>query len=274
MRGPGRRHRTAAWPPADPALPTVLVNHYPLVREPTADPALPGVRAVVRHRAHRRLAPALPTPPSSSTATCTSRAPPGTTACASRRCRWATRASGGAAATAPGSLRHILPERREPAADRARSCRRGGERRGLRRPAGASSLFPEEEAVDRPGRGQAAARVHHRRATAPAGRWPRSGSRRHRSCPASAAPRVARRASSGPSPTATATGPRPSPATRSPSWASTPSRTRRCPTASWTRSPCRGGAACWPTRRARRRECTGTGCCSAPRRPSTRRGSR
>ena len=35
VRGPARRRPSAGWPRCDPALPTVLVNHFPLVREPT-----------------------------------------------------------------------------------------------------------------------------------------------------------------------------------------------------------------------------------------------
>ena len=46
----------------DPELPTILVSHFPLTREPTRSPSLPGVRAVVRHRADRRLAPPVPRP--------------------------------------------------------------------------------------------------------------------------------------------------------------------------------------------------------------------
>ena len=41
-------------------LPTVLVNHYPLDRHPTDVLWLPRVRHVVRHPAHRRLAPQVP----------------------------------------------------------------------------------------------------------------------------------------------------------------------------------------------------------------------
>ena len=74
----------------DPELPTILVSHFPLTREPTRILRYPGVRAVVRHRADRRLAPALPRPAPWSTATCTSRGPRARTACGSRRCRSAT----------------------------------------------------------------------------------------------------------------------------------------------------------------------------------------
>ena len=79
---------------ATPGLPTVLVNHFPLVREPTRILRYPEFaqwcgtdRTADWHLRYRRRAP-------SSTATCTSPAPPGTTASASRRSRSATRASG------------------------------------------------------------------------------------------------------------------------------------------------------------------------------------
>ena len=45
--------RLAALPPGPPA---VLVNHFPLIREPTRVLRYPRVRAVVRHHPHRRLA--------------------------------------------------------------------------------------------------------------------------------------------------------------------------------------------------------------------------
>ena len=43
----------------DPALPLVLVTHWPLTREPTLVLRYPAVRAVVRHDADARLAPAV-----------------------------------------------------------------------------------------------------------------------------------------------------------------------------------------------------------------------
>jgi hypothetical protein len=43
----------------DPDVPLVLVNHWPLIREPTRVFAVSGVRPVVRDRTHRRLAPSL-----------------------------------------------------------------------------------------------------------------------------------------------------------------------------------------------------------------------
>ena len=112
---PGSPRPSARLAALDPTLPTVLVNHFPLVREPTVGPALPGVRAVVRHRAHRRLAPALQRGRPSSTGTCTSRAPPGTTGCRFEEVsvgyprEWGAR-GGDAAAAAPDPARPEAPQ--------------------------------------------------------------------------------------------------------------------------------------------------------------------
>ena len=92
--GPGWRRPSGGWPAIDPALPTVLVNHFPLVREPTRVLRYPEFAQWCGTEPDRRLAPPLPGRGRSSTATCTSRAPPGTTASASRRSRSAIRASG------------------------------------------------------------------------------------------------------------------------------------------------------------------------------------
>ncbi len=81
----------------DPALPTVLINHFPLVREPTTDAVLPGVRTVVRHHRDGRLAPALPRAVQRLRAPAHSRGRRTTTGSASRRCRSATRANGSGA---------------------------------------------------------------------------------------------------------------------------------------------------------------------------------
>jgi len=85
--------------------PTVLVNHFPMVRQPCDALVPPGVLAVVRNHRDRGLAHPLTTRSARSTGTCTFRAPPGTTTCASRRCRWATRASGAAASHTAGCAR-------------------------------------------------------------------------------------------------------------------------------------------------------------------------
>ena len=148
--GAGREHRApagrAATRPADRA-------GQPLPAGPRADAgaALPGVRPVVRHRADRRLAPAVPGRRRRLRAPAHPAHAPGTTGCRSRRCRSATRASGAA-----------TPARR---AGPARSCRpqTWSGRRAIAvlaalPPAGIAAveafdddiparLFPEEEAL-------------------------------------------------------------------------------------------------------------------------------
>ena len=93
---------------ADPDLPTVLVNHFPLLAEPTRVLRHPEfaqwcgtVRTADWHLRFARRP--------SSTGTSTSRARPGTTACASRRSRSATRASAGSGRPGARSRGQILP---------------------------------------------------------------------------------------------------------------------------------------------------------------------
>ena len=76
---------------------------------------LPGVRAVVRHHGDRRTGTPATTRSARSTGTCTSRAPPGTTACGSRRCRSAIRGSGGAASPIGGCARSCPTRSTRPA---------------------------------------------------------------------------------------------------------------------------------------------------------------
>ena len=91
--GPGRVHPAAAGRGRSGAAHR---SGQPLSAGPPADrrAAAPAVRAVVRHRADRRLARAVPRRARRSTVTCTSRVRPGTTVCRSRRSRWAIRGSG------------------------------------------------------------------------------------------------------------------------------------------------------------------------------------
>jgi 3',5'-cyclic AMP phosphodiesterase CpdA len=85
----------------DPELPTVLVSHWPLVRRPTEVLWHPefaqwcGTDGTADW--HRRFRAA-----AVYTAICIFPAPPRTTGCRSVRCRWATHASGDAAARRPG----------------------------------------------------------------------------------------------------------------------------------------------------------------------------
>jgi len=83
------------------AGPVALVSHWPLVRDSRHRAAAPGVRALVRDRAHRRLAHQAPGGRRRLRVTCTSRAPRATTASGSKRSRSVTRASGSAAAPPP-----------------------------------------------------------------------------------------------------------------------------------------------------------------------------
>ena len=167
--GPGGATPCGGWPSAIPALPTVLVNHFPLTRLPTLVLRYPRVRPVVRHRADRRLAPALPRPARWSTATCTSRAPPSRTASGSRRSRWAIPASGRPRSQPKQWPRQILPgdrrDRRGPAAGLGagrRHHRRRLRGRAVARRAGGA----------RQGGAQAAGRVRHRPGLRPGGAGP------------------------------------------------------------------------------------------------------
>ena len=78
----------------DPALPTVLVNHYPLVREPTDVLWYPEFAQWCGTEPHRRLAPALRRRHGGLRAPAHPPHHASTTACGSRRSRWATPASG------------------------------------------------------------------------------------------------------------------------------------------------------------------------------------
>jgi len=84
--------------------PTVLVNHFPMVRQPCDALFLRSSRCGAEPPRPRTGTPAT-TRSARSTGICTFRAPPGTTTCASRRCRWATRASGAAASHTAGCAR-------------------------------------------------------------------------------------------------------------------------------------------------------------------------
>ena len=111
----------------EPALPTVLVNHFPLLgrADPGASP--PRVRPVVRDRRSPPTGTAASGPGPSSTGTSISPARPGTTACASRRSRWATRGSGGAGAARlavrAASCRKRRMLERDPARERRRRAK-------------------------------------------------------------------------------------------------------------------------------------------------------
>ena len=190
-----------------PSLPMVLINHFPLLDAPTRVLRHPSSRSGAGPCA-RPIGTGAFAPPRSSTGTCTSRARPGTTACASRRSRLATRASGATATAATrrgGSCRAPVCL--------SGSCRRACVvRRPGRRPRGGP--HPEEEAmVER--RSRSAGASSSPPAPAPATRWRGWARRGGRSSPGRKASRCGRAASSAASPTATATGHARSPARRS-----------------------------------------------------------
>ena len=76
---------------------------------------LPGVRDVVRYHRQRRTGTPATTRCARSTGTCTSLAPPGTTACGSRKCRSVIRGSGGAASPIGGCGRSCPTRSTRPA---------------------------------------------------------------------------------------------------------------------------------------------------------------
>src|SRR5579859_3091642 len=141
----------------DPSVPLIMVNHYPLIREPTR---------VLRHPEFAqwcgtegpRTGTFASTPPPSSTATCTSRAPPGTTGSGSRRFRWGTRANGRPGRPSAQSPARCCPGRpprmRAPADDRAPAAAGSRGRRTVRRRA--HRPVPRGRGGDRPRGGQAA----------------------------------------------------------------------------------------------------------------------
>ena len=94
-----RPARRARW-----FTPAVLVNHFPLVRQPCDVCSTRSSRCGAAPPPRRSGTPAT-TRCARCTGTCTFRGPRGTTACGSRRCRWATRESGGAASRIDGCAR-------------------------------------------------------------------------------------------------------------------------------------------------------------------------
>ena len=199
-------------------MPTVQVNHFPMVREPCDAMFYPefslwcGTTATAdwhtRYNAICSVYGHLHIP-----------APRGTTACASKRCRSATRESGGAAGLIGGfgrscptrSTRRVPQRVRRPFPDHRGDADKRAENPGAdRQPAGGagqmiaatllSDVLPDERgrgrvvlrptgfgaaarrgAADRQIGGQAAQRVHHRAATARGRRLANSACRRCRS---------------------------------------------------------------------------------------------
>ena len=98
-------HTRARLDELDWMTPTVLVNHFPLRREPCDVLFYPEFSLWCGTVATVGLAHPLQRGRVRCTGTCTSRGPRGMTGCASRRCRWATRESGTAASHIAGCAR-------------------------------------------------------------------------------------------------------------------------------------------------------------------------